>query len=381
MKVGYSLKIGGWSVKSDDDPRTELVRLEVARGLGATDDHCLIELHAPPKPKAGLLEQAAGAAMEAVGLGGGGGKPPPFSVDVRGQAVTHGDPIVIELAAGDASGKVMTASVESILSSPESVVIRGSTGMRKLATARANQAFENRSLGQIASDLCSSAGVDKGPIAGGATYPYLIVDEGRSLLRHLRDLARREGLDLWFDEEDHLVLQAFSKTSADHKLRYGAELLSLELTGLDATADKAQVYGESPSSNLGSDTWYWIVKDPSPFRGEAGDGSRPAGRADAALRTKDAADLMAKSTAGEWKDRSRIGRARLLGRPGLQLGQAIEIQDAPRPELNGLFKVIALRHVYDKRAGFTTTVTFSGSGGAAEAGGGLLGALGGALGL
>jgi hypothetical protein len=381
MKAGYSLSIGGWSVKSDDDPRTELVRLEAARGLGGADDHCLIELYAPPKPKAGLLEQAAGAAMDALGMGGASSGPPPFSVDVRGQAITYGDPIVIELKSGDDSGKVMTAKVESIATSPQTVTIRGSTGMRRLAATRTNQAFENRSLGQIAQDLCSAAGVDKGAVASGASYPYLIVDEGRSLLRHLRDLARREGLDLWFDEEDHLVLQAFSKTSADHKLRYGAELLSLELTGVEQLADKAQVHGESPSSNLGSDTWYWLVKDPSPFRGEAGEGSRNSGRADAALRTKDAADLLAKSTAGEWKDRSRTGRARLLGRPGVQLGQAIEISDAPRPELNGLFKVTSLRHVYGKRTGFTTTVGFSGSGGAAAAGGGLLGALGGALGL
>jgi hypothetical protein len=385
MKTGYSITIGGWSVKSEDDPRTELVRLEVVRNLGGAGDHCEMELYAPPAAKGGLLDQAVGAAtdaaMGAVGLGGDAPAKPAYSVDVRGTAIAHGDGIVIELSAAGRGGKVMTAEVDAISSSLETICIRGVTGVRKLATTRTNLSFENRTLGQVAGDLCGAAQVDKGSVAAGSSYPFLAVDERRSLLQHLRDLCRREGLDLYFDEENRLAIQAHSKTGPDHQLRYGAELLSLEIAGTEAGAGKVRVYGEGPSSNRGSDTWHWLVKDLSPFRGEAGGGARTAGRADAALKTKDAANLMAKSLVGGWQDGSKIGRARLLGNPALNLGQAIEIKGAPRPELNGLFKVIGLRHLYDKRAGFTTTVTFSGQGGGGAGGSDLLGAAVGALGL
>lgn len=385
MKTGYSITIGGWSVKSEGDPRTELVRLEVVRNLGGADDHCELELYAPPAAQHGLLDQAVGAAadeaMGAVGLGGDTPSKPAFSVDVRGTAIAYGDRIVIELSAAGRSGKVMTAEVNAITSSLETIRIRGTTGVRKLATTRTNLSFENRTLGQMVGDLCDAAQVTKGSVASGSSYPFLAIDERRSLLRHLRELSRREGLDLFFDEENKLAIQAYSKTGPDHQLRYGVELLSLEIASAEAGADKARVYGEGPSSNRGSDTWHWIVKDLSPFRGEAGEGALTTGRADAALKTKDAANLMAKSLVSGWQDRARIGRARLLGNPAVNLGQAIEIKGAPRPELNGLFKVIGLRHLYDKRAGFTTTVTFSGQGGGGAGGDDLLGAAAGALGL
>ena len=56
----------------------------------------------------------------------------------------------------------------------------------------------------------------------------------------------------------------------------------------------------------------------------------------------------------------RRGRQlKLLGSPQVKLGDAIEIQDAPRPELNGLFKVVAVRHVLNKCDGFVTWVSFT----------------------
>lgn len=385
MKTGYEITIGGWSVKSADDPRTELVRLEIVRSLGGAEDHCALELFAPPAAQPGLLDQAIGAAadaaMGAIGMGGEASGPPPFSIDLRGTPIAYGDKIAITLDVAGRSGVVMTAEVDFLSSSLETIRIGGSTGTRRLATTRANMSFENRSLGQVAGDLCGLAQVTKGNVATGSTYPFLAVDERRSLLQHLRDLGRREGLDLFFDEQNRLAMQAFDKAGPDHQLRYGAEILALEIVSADAPSQKAVVYGEGPSSNKGANSWHWIVKDLSPFKGEAGAGARSAGQSDRALRTKDAASLSAGSMAGGWQDRSRIGKARLLGNPAMTLGQAIEIKDAPRPELNGLFKIIGLRHVYDKREGFTTTVSFSGQGGGGGGEMDLRGAAAGALGL
>jgi hypothetical protein len=99
---------------------------------------------------------------------------------------------------------------------------------------------------------------------------------------------------------------------------------------------------------------------------------------DGAVRTKDAADTAAAARLGAITDQAARGRLTLLGRPTLKLGDAIDIKNVPKTELNGLFKVTSVRHVYTKRAGFLTYVGFSGQGGAAKAGD-LLGQLGGAL--
>jgi hypothetical protein len=84
------------------------------------------------------------------------------------------------------------------------------------------------------------------------------------------------------------------------------------------------------------------------------------------------------------KDRATFGRLRLLGNPQVKLADAIEIKNAWKPELNGIFKVTSVRHIYNKADGFVTLAGFSGKGGAEEAGdmlGELAGALAGAVGL
>ena len=85
-------------------------------------------------------------------------------------------------------------------------------------------------------------------------------------------------------------------------------------------------------------------------------------------------DSLAAAKLGAIKDQSTWGRLKILGNPAVKLADAIEIQDAPKPELNGLFKVTEVRHVLNKQAGYLTYIGFTGQGGAASAGG-LLGGL------
>jgi hypothetical protein len=388
-RIGYSLTIAGWSVNSADDPRTELVALETLAAIDSPGDVCRAALYAAPKKQAGLLEQAVGMAAGAVdgalGLGGGAGaSSPAFSVDVRGEAVSHGDVMTVELKVGDSSAKVMTAEVQALESGFEQMRVTGRTGMQKLASMRINQVYENQNLGQIARDLAEQSGVQTGEIAQGSTYPYYVVHESKNLLRCLREMARREGMDLYFDENNRLTMKKFSKTNPDHIFRHGAELLALELRAHQAPSERVKVYGESTASSQGSDTWYWLVRDDPPARSEAGQGRKSLAAQDGVLRTKDAADSYAAAWLGALKDQALSGRLKILGNPKVKLGDAFSIQDSPRPELNGLFKVVAVRHVLNKRDGFVTWVTFTGQGGAQAAGdllGGLMGAVGGALGL
>jgi hypothetical protein len=383
LKVSYKLKAGAWSVNSTDDPRTELIELDAATSLSATADSCRIAVYAPPAPRPGLLEQAIGAATSALGLGGGGGEEA-FSVQVRGKAIKHGDQLTIELSAGDRSAKVMTADVQSIESSFGQTKIAGTTGKQKLANTCINQVYENQTLSQIVRDLASQAEVDTGEIETGSSYSYFVVHESKNLLKQVRELAMRDGLDMYFDADNKLTLKKFDKSGADHTFFYGIDILDLQLSNKSVASDHILVYGESPASNQGSSAWHWLAKDLSPFRGEVGEGLKTLAIGDGALRTKDAAGGLAAAKFGAIKDHSARGRLKILGNPEVKLGDAIEIKNAPKPELNGLFKVTSVRHVLNKRDGYLTFIGFSGLGGAEAAGGllgGLAGQLGGALGL
>lgn len=388
LKSACKLSIGKWSVDSADDPRAEFLALQLSTAMNSQLDACSLSIYAPPPKKKGLLDEALGAATDmaagALGLGGGGAKPKAFAIKVRGNDVKHGDQLTIELASGDRNGKVATLDVRAMRSTLGQTNIEAATGKRVLLNTRINQVYENQSLGQIVKDLASQANVTAGTIDNGANYPYVVVHESRSVFAHILDLARREGLDVYFDDENKLTVTKFSRTKADHTFNYGIEVLDVVAFNHEPPADHVLVYGESPSSNQGSNTWHWLAKDLKPFKGEAGKGSKLATIGDRALRTKDSADSLAKAKLGAIKDGATQGRLVILGNPLVKLGQAIEIKSAPPPELNGLFKVTSVAHRYGKQEGFLTTIGFSGQGGAQDSAGMLgaaLGAIGGAVGL
>jgi hypothetical protein len=298
---------------------------------------------------------------------------------VRGNEVKPGDQITVELTAGERSGKVMTADVQAVRSSLGQTEIVGTTGMQKLARTHLNQVYESQGLGQIVGDLAGQASVDTGKVETGSTYAYLVVHEGKSVLQHVLELATRDGLDVYVDPDNKLNLKKFNKSSADHTFYYGIDILDLCLANWEPAIDHVRVYGESPASNQGSDTWHWLVKDGTPFQSDVGDGARLLALQDRAVRTKDAADQFATAKYGAITDQATWGRLKLLGNPTVQVADAIEIVGAPPPQLNGLFKVTSVRHVLSKQRGYLTYVGFTGQGGA-QAAGGLLGALGGLAG-
>jgi len=196
LKVTYNLTIGTWSVNSDDNLKTEFIELETNLSLTSPQGYCRISVYSPPAGQPGLLEGVVTEAAGALGLGEAGGES--LAVQIRGEEIKAGDLIAIELTVGDVSETVMTAEVESINSSFGQTKITGRTGMQKLANARLNQVYENQTLSQIVNDLAGQAGVSVGEIETGNTYPCYVVHEAKSLLAHIRELAMRDGLDIYF---------------------------------------------------------------------------------------------------------------------------------------------------------------------------------------
>lgn len=384
LNVSYQINVGGWSVDSSSDPRTEFIHIETCLSLHSPADYCRVYVYAPPAAKPGLMDQLAGAAASALGLGGASPTEEKFSVQIRGKDIKEGDSIKVKLTSGDLSGNIMTADIQAVSSSLGQTHITGKTGSYSLANSAVNQVFENQSFCSVAKKLAGQAGVTPGKIDTGTTYPYLVADHSKNLYNFISRLAKAEGLDLYFDTDNKLNINKFTKTSADHTFYYGIHILDLHVVNRQMNKDHITVYPESPSSNQGADTWHWIAKDISPFAAEIGKGSQTIGIHDGTVRTKDAAGKLGASTHGAIKDQSQYGTLKLIGNPTVKPADAIEIKDAPKPELNGLFKVTSVKHVLNKHHGYVTYVGFTGSGGADAAGdllGGLAGALAGALGF
>jgi phage protein D len=345
LRATYSLSVAGWSADSADDPRTELVELDVLHRLNSPAGHCRVTAYAP-----------------------GGAAP---------SQVAPGDTMSLELTSGSQSATVATVTVKAVETSLELVTIVGTTGMQPLAETRVNQVYENQSLGQVVRDLASQAGVDVGDVEQGGRYPYLVVHESRSVLRTVLGLARREGMDVWVDPDGRLNVKAFAKARADHVLRYGVEVLALEASSAEPVAEHVLVHGESPSSSTGADTWHWLAQDLSPHRGESGSGARTRAVQDGAIRTKAAADAAAKARLDAIVSGAATGRVTALGRPTIKLGDALALEDVPGGAIGGVLRLGSVRHVFNGREGYVTILGFSGQG---PGPGGALGGAGQALG-
>jgi hypothetical protein len=358
LKVKICTQIGTWSSDSAKDTRTEFVTFETFQSMSAPNSVCCISIYRLSSLELGLPVQTTRVANKRIYSAQNA-----LSVKVRGSAIKYNDPITIELTAGDLSGKLISAEVKSIQTLLRHTNILGATGIQAIANSRLNQVYENQSLSQIVNNLASQTGISTGQIETGSTYPYLVVHEGKSVLDHIRQLAMRDGLDIYFDTDNKLTLQKFNKSKADHTLTYGIDILDLQLLNQRSMNDQIRVYGESPVSKQGTDTWPWLAKDLTPFQGEVGQGGQFLAIQDGAVRTKEAAAQLAVAKFGAIKDQATWGRLKILGNPTVKLADAIEIKNAPRPELNGLFKVTSVRHVLNKQSGFLTFVGFTGHSG------------------
>jgi prophage tail gpP-like protein len=327
MAVTFNLSIGSWSADSASDPHTEVVSIETASALGAAATRCRITLYAAPS----------------------NGKQLSFQ---------QGDPITVELTAGDVTETVMTAAVKQVRSTLGTMVVTGRGTLEALATARVNAVYSNQTAQQIANDLASQASADVGDMDTGDTYPYFVAHESRSTLDLLRQIAGVEGMDLYASADGKLTMKRFTKQTADHTFKYGVDILDARIEERDPPTVHAIVAGESPASTQGNDAWYFLAKDASAFLGDSGSGVQLLATHDGAVRTKAAAKRLADATVAGIAAYTTAGRVVVLGAPAVKLGDAIAITDAPAPPLNATFKVTVVRHRFAKRSGLVTIIDF-----------------------
>lgn len=352
--IRYYCRIGELTFDSKMDPNPGLNQIAVvARGVV---EHATLSLYfTAPDGLTTFADEAIGAVTE-VGSRAG----------AHDYGIEKSDLVSIELTSGEVSEVVFTGEVISTDNNLGLTTVEVASDAYKLSTARVNQIFENQSADQIISELVDDVGITIGNVSASSSYPYFVVNENRSISDHIRLLASREGMECYFNVNNELVVEKFSRTSADHELIYGKHILDLEIFASKPVTSHTRVYTESPASTQGQDTWHWLTKDSSSFTSSAGTGSNLFSITDGSVRTKDSADQFAVHKLGAIKDISTTGRLKLLGNPTIKIADAIETRNIPKPELNGLFKVTGVEHRFNKTEGYITLVNFTGHGGASE---------------
>ena len=279
-----------------------------------------------------------------------------------GLQINKTDKISIELGYSDKLMKVFSSRVDRIAPSITHIVISGFSPFAALLGLRTNTTRLNQKSGEIVSYLANEAGVETSRVDDGFELPYYVIDSRKNAYEHCIGLAKRNGFDLYCDEEGKLVLRKFSKTRADHTFTYAKDILTIHVDSSNPFYEGVEIYGESPIGSKGKDTWCWYTKNFAPNKGSEGKKEKSLLIQDSIIRTKDSATACAQANLNFMKKSLISGSAIIPGDPDIKLGDAVEFKGCPQEELNQLFQVRQVRHILNKDSGFRTKIGFCGIG-------------------
>lgn len=287
-----------------------------------------------------------------------------FEIAVAGHSglgIKKTDKVSIELGYSDKLIKVFSGSIDRLTHNVIHVVISGLSPFTALLNLRKDITKLNQKSGEIVSYLANEAGIEVLRIDDGFELPYYAIDSRRSAYEHCIGLARRNGFDLYCDEEGKLVFRAFGKTRADHTFTYAKNILILHVNSQSPFYGGVEIYGESPIGSKGKDTWSWYTKDFTSNKGLEGEEEKSLLIQDSTIRTKDAATAFAQAKLSVMNRLFVSGSVIIPGDPSVKLGDAVEFKECPQEELNQVFQVRLVRHILNKDSGFRTEVGFCGT--------------------
>jgi phage protein D len=302
---------------------------------------------------------------------------------VGGLHAAPGDTMTVDLGYADGSGddastRVLSGLVVGVEPELETKRIVGHDAADVMLRTFVDKTFEDTTTGDVVRSLAGSAGVDVERVSDGPSLPAYVIDGRRNVMRHVRDLAILAGFDAYVTPQGKLVFEAFAGSHTVHKLKYGEHVLAAELTRGRPRAGTVEVWGESPGSARGDESWAWLTDDFGPRHGTSGSAAPILLVERSAVRTAQVAAGAASAIADTIAANAVRGAVRIQGRAQLHLGDLIRLEDFPAKagmdELDGNYQVRSVRHRISKQQGFTTEVGFrSLVGAAAAAAGGVAG--------
>lgn len=338
-----------------------------------------------PAPVSGGLGAVAGAVGDLLGVGGqdpwarsveaitvqAGIAPQVDRVEIvlgtggQAPAVALGDELAVSLGYGDSDlSPVMTGRVTAInqdLRGRQCIVL--TNGAHQLARGRLNQSYEEQSAGDIVNQLLSEFDIPPGNVESGHNYPFYVVDDRRSLWRHIADLALQNGFCARINAAGELDFSPLNDGDVAAEFHYGIDILSIDLHEHGPVFDGVAVTGAGAAGSQGPDAAFWVVSDSDGISSSQGNGT-PI-RAIPALRDAAAVEVAGAAIVTQRHRLAKAGRLRVPGVAVVEVGQAIGIAGTPGGRFDGTWLVMEVRHRLDKRNGFISefAVSQSGNGG------------------
>jgi phage protein D len=222
MRPSYLVTIGSEEFSFKNEP--EVISVRVSRSMGLPTDSCEVYL-------------------------------------IAGQnySFKKADEMKIQLGYDDHIEPVFSGLVENISYEVNRVRVNALGFGVQLLRLRFNRVYLSQTAGKIVKDIALEAGVAIGKASDGISFPTYVVDDASDAYEHVLKLAERCNFEVYFTEDEKLVFNESGRGNK-HSLRYGQEIIRLAGFDFMPLCTSANIFGESPSSVKGSDTYHWLTK-------------------------------------------------------------------------------------------------------------------------
>lgn len=261
------------------------------------------------------------------------------------------DDIAVKLGYDSKVVPVFSGLVDEFEIGISKVRLYGAGKSVKLLNMKINRVYQNQTAGDIVRSLSQDAGLKVKDCDDGIKFPYYVIDERYNAYEHLLKIADRCDFDVYITEEGELVFKRYAGKKK-HTLEYGKDVIKAEFLNSPKLYQGTAVYGESPSSSKGANTYHWLTK--KEVKGSAGSGVLLAIH-DVAIKTQDDAGKVSQAVQSRLEYTSSL-MVDTVGDPEIRLGDAIVLKGFISNSMKGEYEINGLEHCLSKASGFTSRI-------------------------
>jgi len=314
MRPNYLIEIGSEKFSLEDG--SDVVSVKVIRNIGLPTDSCEV-----------------------------------FLVGKKDYSFKRDDQVRVQLGYDEKLVPVLSGFVDNIEHGITTVRLTALGPAVDLLRLRLDRVYLNQTAGKIVSNLAQEVDLKIKEVSDGINLPMYVVDYAANAYEHILRLAERCNFDAYITDDERLVFKEWNGGER-HRLEYGKEIIRVEELDFSPLYVGARVYGESPASIRGSDTFHWLTKQE--VKGEAGR-DVALSMHDPAIKDKETAETVAKAKLYKLKYTFAVV-VETVGKPEIKLGDTLALTGIPGSAINGELEVRGIEHYLSKVKGFTTRI-------------------------
>ncbi|MEM1986445.1 MAG: hypothetical protein QXG36_03245 [Nitrososphaeria archaeon] len=283
--------------------------------------------------------------------------------DEETEKMQRGEKVAVKIGYEDNLQTVFSGIVDLIEKSFRQIRVYALNRALHLTILKLNRVYLNQTAGNIVSDILETLNkklTEKGEevlehekIMDGIMFPYYVIGENMSAYEHIARLAEKSNYICYTTPEGLLNFRAYERKEP-YTLKYGENIIEVSLIKLFNPIGGITVYGESPSSWAGRETFHWLSK--KDYSGTStGKGVHELILKDYTIKDTDTVNTVAENI----YSRRRIDFMtflRTLGEPKIKVSDTVKVENVPETQETIELQVIEVEHHLNFMEGFTTLV-------------------------